>query len=1197
MSKAKLLFLFSAMAFYANATHIIGGYMSYRYISGLQYQMILTVYRDCTSGTDFDGTPSSTTPSAAVGLFEINPNGTYTLVNNYSLVNPTITSLTNTSPNPCLVVPPNVCVEQGRYIYTFNVPDNTKSYILVYERCCRNNSITNLNNPGSLGAVYSAIIPPTATYGNSNPTFNNFPPIFICQGSPLVFDHSATDLNGDSLVYGLCEPQNGADQNNPAPNPPNSPPYPTMSWAASYSANDPLGGVPLTIDPTTGLLTGTPNNTGQYVVGICVSEYRNGVLIGTYLRDFQFNVSRCNIPDANIPFQPGTFDPIKGLGVYENICSSKSIDFSRGTTFSPAPGTSAPLSYAWDFGVPGITTDTSSQRLPSYVYPDTGTYIVKVVVSQTVNGAGCADTAKAIVKIYPTLKANFTFSPTACQDSSVLFRDSTISTASPLATWSWNFGDGTSSSLQNPVKKYNAAGTFRVKLTVTNRVGCVDTISKLITVNPQPIADFTYNTPCENEVVNFSYTGSANVTNYNWTLAAGQTSTLQDPSYTYNSGGTKTVSLITITNQGCRDTATKSINILPKPTVSITPNTTICAGTSIQLIAAGGAQYSWRNDSTLSSTTVANPTATPLQNTTYVVTVTGTNGCFRKDSVRISLQTPPPVDAGKDTSVCFNIGSFRDSVKLQASGAISYRWTPTTGVSNPNIANPTVRPLVNTTYFVTGTDANGCFATDSVIVYFLDPSLNLIVENVQPICIRDTISLTILEQGAGSYGWSPPTGLSNATSNTPRFFPSATTTYIFTVQNYCYLKRDTVTVKVNPLPLVTTQKLDSVCIGDSVMLRANGANVYAWNASPTISDTSIANPFALPNTTTTYTVLGTDTNGCKNKDSVRVFVFFPPLTDVLPDTAFICQGDPVTLQAIGGVRYLWNADPSLSSTTISNPIATPLDTTTYFVKITNIHNCSTNDTITINVQHPVTAVTQSPYDFCTGKAVQLNASGGFYYQWTPPISLSNPNVANPFASPSSSVVYVVNVSNDCFSDTATVVLTIRPLPIIDAGMDTLIYRNTEATLQGVSNVSNNYWAPGLHVKNPLDLNSTANPLKTSRYYLYAISNYGCMSIDSVLITVDPKTQLFIPTAFSPNNDGENDVFRIVPPTLNIAQLDEFAVFNRWGEKVFSTHDINEGWNGSFNNRPQDVGVYIWYVRAVTYDGEPVFKKGNVTLVK
>jgi hypothetical protein len=168
-----------------------------------------------------------------------------------------------------------------------------------------------------------------------------------------------------------------------------------------------------------------------------------------------------------------------------------------------------------------------------------------------------------------------------------------------------------------------------------------------------------------------------------------------------------------------------------------------------------------------------------------------------------------------------------------------------------------------------------------------------------------------------------------------------------------------------------------------------------------------------------------------------------------------------------------------------------------------------------------------------------------------PISLSNPNIANPTASPSNSVVYVVKVSNDCFSDTATVVLTIRPLPIIDAGMDTLIYRNTEATLQGVSNVSNNYWAPGLYIKNPLDLNSTASPLKTSKYYLYAISDYGCVSVDSVLITVEPKTQVFIPTAFSPNNDGENDIFRIVPPTLNIAQLDEFAYLTAGDKKYLA----------------------------------------------
>lgn len=1194
------LLLFT-VANFANATHIVGGYIHYRHISGTQYQMTMTIYRDCTSQVVFDGEPggpSGTPQYASVGLFEVGLGGQFSLVQEFQLTNPVVTTFSNTSTNPCLVVPPGVCVEQGVYTTTFNVPDQNREYMLVYERCCRNGSITNLNLPGTQGAAYTATIPTTNPFQNSNPTFNQFPPLFICVNTPLVFDHSATDLNGDSLSYSLCEPLNGASQAIPAPSPPNFPPYPVVVWDFPFNANDPLGGVPLSIDPTTGLLTGTPNQIGQFVVGVCVSEFRNGVLLGTYLRDFQFNVSQCNVPDASIPFVPGSFSPTVGYGIYENKCSDFLIDFSRGTSFAPAPGASAPLSYFWDFGVPGITTDTSTQRLPTYLYPDTGTYTVTVVVSQIVNGVGCSDTSRAIVRIYPNLDADFSFSPSACQDTAVAFTDLSISTAAPITNWLWTFGDGTTSSLRNPVKKYNAPGTYSVKLQITNSVGCVDSVRKTITVHPQPVSDFTFNTPCESEPTNFLFSGSGNITDYNWVLDPGITNVNSNPSYVYPTSGIRQVRLIVVNNFGCRDTIVKPVNVLPRPVIGLTPNTTICNGASITLIATGGTQYSWSADTTLSSTSIANPTAGPLfQNNTYYVTVTAANGCSRNDSVTITVRTPPNVDAGQDTSVCFNPGSFRDSVRLQATGAISYTWSPPTGLNNPNISNPTSRPLVNTTYLVTGVDGFGCSSTDTVRVYFLDPSLNLIIENDVTICVFDTATLTILEQGAGSYQWTPPTGLSNPLSNTPVFFPTTTTNYIFTIQNYCYQKRDTVTVFVNQLPNVSTQKLDSLCIGDSVQLVATGATSYVWQTSPTLSDTSISNPLAFPSVNTTYFVEGTDANGCKNRDSVLVLVYFPPLTDVLPDTTFICQGQPVRLNAIGGVRYLWQSDPSLSSTTIGNPIATPLDTTTYYVEITNIHSCSTLDTITINVQLPVVATTQSPYDFCTGKSVQLNAEGGFYYNWTPPISLSNPRIKNPVANPTSSIVYTVEVSNDCFSDTATVVLTIRPLPIVDAGNDTTIYRNTNAFLNGVSNVAENYWAPGQDVRNPLDLNTTANPIRSRTYFLYAISEYGCKSYDSIRITVEPFTQVFIPTAFSPNGDGENDIFRIVPPTLNIMAINEFAVYNRWGEKVYSTSDINAGWDGTYKNKAQEIGVYIWYIKAITFDGDPVFKKGNVTLIR
>ena len=390
------------------------------------------------------------------------------------VTNPSITTLPSTSTNPCLNVPPGVCVEEGIYIFNIILPDPTKTYTICYQRCCRNMSISNLDLPGNQGATYSATIPPTNIYHNSSPVFNKFPPIYICVNSPLSFDNSATDINGDSLVYSLCSPYQGGDNTAPnrRPYPPSPPPYTPVTWYSPYNPSDPLGGVPLTIDPTTGLLTGTPNSTGQYVVGICINEYRNGVLIGSYLRDFQFNVSQCDIPDANIPFLPGTFNPNTGIGIYENQCSNLTVDFSKGTSFSPAPGVSAPLKYYWDFGVNSITTDTSTKQFPIYTFPDTGSYLVTVITSQVVGGQGCYDTARAIVRIYPTLTTDFSYTASACQDLLFPFNDLTVSTASAVTNWNWNFGDGTviTNGAANMSHTFAQAGTYNVTFEASNGV-------------------------------------------------------------------------------------------------------------------------------------------------------------------------------------------------------------------------------------------------------------------------------------------------------------------------------------------------------------------------------------------------------------------------------------------------------------------------------------------------------------------------------------------------------------------------------------------------------------------------------------------------------------------------------------------------------------------------------------------------------
>lgn len=1181
------------------ASHIVGAELFYDYLGGNNFRVTLKLYRNCSM---------SCTQCAPYGDPEyvqiFDSLGNY--VDSIPMALPTQIDYVPSTVNSCMDTSNiDVCITQAFYTGTKVLPPIPGGYTLVYERCCRNSAIMTI--PQNTGAAYTAHISNDRFLTNSSPRFTQRPPKFICNGYFLQFDNSATDPDGDSLSYSLVDAldyTNSAACVNPSPGGAGSgcptsaypPPFIPVAYYSPNSAtnptNNPSNSGNLQIDPSTGLLTGTPNQTGIFVVAVAVSEYRHGVYIDQTIRDYQFNIVPCNIPTVTLPYLPGTYNPSTNIGVYENICSDLTVNFNQVNVVNPPP-TNVNPTFHWDFGVPSLTNDTANAEFPVYTYPDTGTYYVTVIIIK----GDCADSSHALVKIYPTLIADFS-SSTVCQDSAVVFHDLSLSTSSPLASWSWNFGDGQSGGVQNPVHTYSAAGSYTVLLTARNAVGCSVNASHNVIVKPVPVPNFAVTPTCLSDSVHFTYTGTGPVTNYYWDFGNGTTSTQINPAVLYTSAGTKNVSLITVTGDGCRDTVTKSVTVYPLPAVTHAPTVKICPNTSTQLSESGGVSYIWSPGSTLSDSTIASPVATPTVSTIYHVTVTDANGCRNFDSVMVNTYPNPQIDAGPDTSVCKAGANFHTSVQLTATGGVSYTWTPATGLSSTTIANPVATPPAgNQTYYVTGTDTNGCHLTDSVTVYDLDPALNLIVDTAKAICRYDTTTLNVLKQGNSYYNWSPNVGISDPNSNSPLFFPLNTTTYIFTVQNYCYSKQDTATVIVHPLPPLTTEHIDSVCIGDTVQLHASGADVYHWRADATLSDTTIADPLAYPTSDHMYYVTGTETTyGCKNKDSVLVHVYLPPIPGIGPDVPYICQGHAIQLVATGGVDYQWQADPSLSSTTIANPLANPMDTDTYYVRIFNIHQCYADTSITINVQLPVHAVAQSPYDVCEGKSIQLHSSGGFYYEWYPSIWINHPVDSSPVAIPLASIVYHVRVSNDCFSDTAEVDVTIRPLPIVDAGLDTLIYRNTPAILSGTANVSYIYWYPGQYIESPFQLTTPATPLNTTMYYLYAISEYGCSNFDSVLVTVDGHTELLLPTAFSPNGDGLNDLFRIAR-YLNIETLMEFAVYDRWGGKVFSTQNINIGWDGRYNGHDMDIGTYVWTVAARTYDGEDIVRSGNVTLVR
>ncbi|MFM9028417.1 MAG: hypothetical protein ACKOQ6_10535, partial [Bacteroidota bacterium] len=271
-------------ALQVNATHIVGGEVYYRYLGNDQYEITLLVYRDCYNGQAAFDNPASIAIYDGAGQLVAN-NDVY-ISNQFQMPAVII--------NPCLIPPTNLCYEVAEYVFNRVLSPVGTSYTIAYQRCCRNQTIINLSNVQSTGGTYTATIPPPQlAFGNSNPVFNSLPHTFICQGDPFVFDHSATDINGDSLVYELCAPFNGGSRQVPAPSPADPPPYQPVVFLPPYNLTNMLGGIPFTINPSTGEVNATPNSSGQFVYGVCVKEFRNGLLIGETRRDFQLNVVPC----------------------------------------------------------------------------------------------------------------------------------------------------------------------------------------------------------------------------------------------------------------------------------------------------------------------------------------------------------------------------------------------------------------------------------------------------------------------------------------------------------------------------------------------------------------------------------------------------------------------------------------------------------------------------------------------------------------------------------------------------------------------------------------------------------------------------------------------------------------------------------------------------------------------------------------
>jgi gliding motility-associated-like protein len=530
-----------------SAKHIVGGEITYKFISGdgltmNRYQFTMRIYRD---GNTQGGAPLD--PIANIGIFNAS---TGRLIESFGVEISTITQVALPT-YPCLV-PPDVKVQEGLYVWTKDLPVISGTYLVMYQRCCRNETINNVVRPGDVGASYTMEITGVAQRTkNNSPIFKQFPPTVICAGEPLKFDHSATDVEGNQLVYEFCQPLGGGSKDNNngcsgvTPNPPCNPPFSDVIFAAGYNFLRPMGGNPLIkIDKTTGLITGTPEIIGQFVVGVCVSEFNSaGQLLSVLRRDFQFNVEECK------PFVKGSVkaDSIAGNTYFIKACGDNAVQVDNRSLEQVNIN-----NFSFNINIQGqIKTYKTWQ--PTIVFPDTGVYRGNLLLNP---GSQCADTIYLVFTIAPSVKSDFSFAYDTCVAGPISFTDKSAS-GTAITKWKWNFNDGTSSVLKNPQHLYNTPGRKDVTLTAENGRGCQGVLTQAINWQPVPpllvIEPSTFNgcTPSKVFFNNLSKPIDSTYT-IKWNFGDTTTSNAISPTHVYQKPGVYSVSIDVTSPIGCK---------------------------------------------------------------------------------------------------------------------------------------------------------------------------------------------------------------------------------------------------------------------------------------------------------------------------------------------------------------------------------------------------------------------------------------------------------------------------------------------------------------------------------------------------------------------------------------------------------------------------------------------------------------------
>jgi len=1008
----------------ASATHIVGGDLTYRCLGNNLYEIRLTLRRDCLLGApdaQFDD-------PASVGFFDLQSNQLLTFVGFNGQLFMDLNeddTLNQVFISDCTIAGNDICVHQTTYVDTIFLPFRPSGYAMAYQRCCRNGSLNNIIDPLNTGMTLVAQLSGFAqTECNSSPQFNEYPPIYICVNQPMEIWHFANDFEGDSLVYCLETPLSGGDIILNMPQPPNPPPYAPVNWRPPYNVFNIMGGVPLAIDSQTGLITGTPNTIGQFVVGICVTAYdrETGQLTGKTRRDFQFNVRACND------------EPSAAFEAPELTCDSLTVHFTNTSVNSTL--------YTWFFDYPNPNGPTSTETNPVYTFPGPGYYDVAMAAFDTARV--CFDTVVQRIGVFITdVNADFTYDVPACTDS-VHLQVTDLSTGMewPPVMWSWLLtypGGILVSSEQNPVFSFEVDGEALVYLTliVADDNGCTSTKIDSFTVRTldlqlNPDADSI----CFGDGVLLLFNGDSTLT-YTWDPTLGLDLTYPWDPVAYP--GLTTTYHVTVTDGLCELTDSIRVNVQQLPDLSFTYDTD-CKSLDVAFTntSTGGVDYHWDfgvEPAADDTSNVVSPVFTYPGPGIYTVVLSSRDGCDVSVSDTITIAV---ITETFDNEV---INCFQTSIELNPDNnpAYTYTWEPAGFLDDPNAPNPVATVDDDTWFYVTVTDPNlpDCPIEDSVLVIVADDFTLDVGEHEIVSCDLTPITLVAVSDGDVVIVWKDENGQVLVENDTLIVGPmdDDATYYVMATDSLGCMKSDSVRI-LRPDPGFSVDAGPDQTYCDVQTITLNGTSTdpevsYEWfdmDGNPVGGGPQIE---VTPEGPTCYVLIGTDAIGCQESDTVCLT---PVILSISADNQGTCLGDPVTITVTvtngTGVTYDWFPDTGIVSGDGTPTIeVNPTESTTYSVNVSTADGgCEATLTSTVEVYSfdnggiLIDAIPDTIFLTETSQLI-VNQDPDYGYAWVASTGEIVDGVFNPFVMPEETTTYIVTVT-DAFGCQGTASITV-----------------------------------------------------------------------------------------------------------------------------------------------------------------------------